>query len=240
MQPFPAIQIHAVQRRLLGHQNELLHPLLCQLSRLVDQFLHGYAAVSPPHLGDNAVGTVLVAPFRDFQIRIMAAGGEHPLARMHRHIQRIHDHGMLPAQRFLNGFSDIFIGSGSQHRIHLFDLLGDLLLVPLGKTSCHDQRLARAGFPVLRHLENGVDAFLLGIIDKAARVDDDHIRFRLIVRESVTAAAENPQHRLGIHQILVTSQGNKQYFHTNINSFTVSCKYISLLYHCLYTKVKFP
>ena len=68
---------------------------------------------------------------------------------------------------------------------------------------------------MLRHLQNGVDALFLRIVDKAAGVDDDDIRLIFIIghldRLSVKCAGipDHSKHEFRIYQILVTAKGYK-------------------------------
>ena len=66
--PLFPIQIHSIERGFLGNQNQLPDALLRQSPGLFKQLLHGNAPVVSPHLWDNAIRTVLITPFRNFQI----------------------------------------------------------------------------------------------------------------------------------------------------------------------------
>ena len=93
--------------------------------------------------------------------------------------------------------------------VHLGDLPLDLVLIALRETPGGDQRLDTAVFAQLCHLEQRIDALLLGIVYKAARVDDNRLRLRLIVRNRKSPLHQHPKHHFRIYQILVAAEGNK-------------------------------
>ena len=69
-----------------------------------------------------------------------------------------------------------------------------------------------ADFLVLGHFENGVDGFLLGRIDEAAGVDDEHVGLIGMRRELVPARGELAHHDFAVDQILGTAQADKTDF----------------------------
>ena len=61
--------------------------------------------------------------------------------RTHRGINAL-EHFRCPAtHNFFYSFTYSLVGCGSEDRVHLRDLVNDLLLVALRETSCDDQRL---------------------------------------------------------------------------------------------------
>ena len=52
--------------------------------------------------------------------------------------------------------------------------------------------LARTGLLVLRHLEDGVDRFLLGLVDEGAGVDDEDVGVGGIAGELMSACWASP------------------------------------------------
>ena len=75
---FP-VQIHAIYRRLLCYENQLLHALCCELLCLLNQPLHRNGTVASAQLRDDTVGAAFIAAFCDLQIGIMSAGRHHTL-----------------------------------------------------------------------------------------------------------------------------------------------------------------
>ena len=193
----------------------------CSASSLasVDQFLHGNAPVSPPHLGDNAVGTVLVAALpRSSDTHNGRRWSGIRLARLHpAHPVRDPQHAApLPPSASSTGFSDVVIGGGSQHRVHLGNLLKRSPPCTAGPGSL--PRSAPCTLPVFRY--SAISRMVLMLSSLASLIKQQVLT--TITSASVSssvkcnpAPAETSPASLGIHQILVTSQGNKQYFHTN-------------------------
>ena len=63
------------------------------------------------------------------------------------------------------------------------------------------------------HVQNVVDGFLLGALNKAAGVDDDHIGLYVLRGDLVAGHDQLVQHNLGVHLVFRTAKGNKSYLH---------------------------
>ena len=71
---------------------------------------------------------------------------------------------------------------------------------------------ARPGLLVLRHLQDGVDGFLLGGIDEAARIDDDDVGVGRVRRQLVARGGQLAHHDFGIDEVLGTAETDKSNF----------------------------
>ena len=208
-----SVKIHPVQRRLLSHQDQFPDTPLCQPGSLLYQTLHRHTAITAAHFGNDTVGAVLITPFRNLQISIMAACRHHTIHTCQRFLLQAPVTVMPdPLTDFLQSQYDLVDRHGTDNGIHLRDFLLDFFPVTLGETPRHNQPLNGPALPQFCHLQNGIDAFFLGIVDKAAGIDHHHIRFPLVIGKLISVLQKHPQHHLGIHQILVTAERYKQYF----------------------------
>ena len=122
--------------------------------------------------------------------------------------------GCGPADRL----DDVGDFAGAEDGVDLGDLGAKLVTVPFRETARHNQALAGAVFLVPRHLENGVDRLLFGGVDERARIDHEHVRALSVARQLVPGFLRQPQHDLGVHEILRTPEGNQANFQfTNSN-----------------------
>ena len=116
------------------------------------------------------------------------------------------------AQFAMHGFQDAFHFAGSHDRVHFRHLSENLVAVAFDEASCNDKFFRRAEFFVLRHLENGVNGFLLSGFNEAAGVDHKHVGFVCARRQFVTIARKNAHHHLAIDKVLGASQADKSDF----------------------------
>ena len=211
-QRFMSVDILPVYRSLLRHQNQFFHTLIRKRLRLLQQTFHRNAPVRSPHLRNNAVSAVFIASLRYLQISKMATGGQNTLFIRKRFFVQT----MIAVLRFSNkssiqNFWKLFDCGSTDHGIHLFDFLPDLLLISLCQTSRHNEHFYLPAFLQFRHLQNGVDTLLLGIPDEAAGIHDCGVRLVFVIRKAVAVLCQHTEHPLGIHQIFITSQRLEQY-----------------------------
>ena len=98
---------------------------------------------------------------------------------------------------------------GSQDFIHLRDFRLYFFFITLCKTAGYNQRLQLPAFFQFRHLQDGINAFFLGVSDKTAGIYHCRLGFRFIIRKGMPAFSQHSQHHLGVHKILIAAQGNK-------------------------------
>ena len=154
---------------------------------------------------------MLAAPFRDLQIGVMSARGDDPVRVCQwKCIQVFGGNLPFPFQSLLDCPDNLRICRCAKDRVYLRDLIKDLLLVTLCQASGHDQSLQPALFLILRHLQNGLDTFFFCVMDKTTGIDDDHIRFLLIIHHLISFFCKKPQHHFRIYQIFVAAKRNKQ------------------------------
>jgi hypothetical protein len=112
-----------------------------------------------------------------------------------------------------DGLDDLRDFAGPEHRVDLRNLRLELLSIPLRHAAGDDEPLALAGLLQLGHLENGVDRFLLRLVDERARVDDEHVGVGGVARELMTGLLGEPKHHLGVDEVLRAAEGDHSNLH---------------------------
>ena len=200
----------AVAGGILGHENKLPDPLLCQGADFGQNLLLPAAAVGPADQGDGAEGAAVGAALADAHIGGIGGGSQHPAVL---EIAEIILAGGDPLsfQGPADEAGELAVLIDAQEQINLRNLLEKILFVPLGQAACHHQQAAAAGFLELGHFQNGIDGFLLGGLDEAAGVDHEDIRLFGIGGEQKAVLLQEAQGRFGIHPVLVAAQGDDAY-----------------------------
>ena len=90
--------------------------------------------------------------------------------------------------------------------------LADIAAIALHQAAGDDQLLGAADFLVLGHFEDGVDRLLLGGIDEAAGVDDEHVGLIGMRRELVAFGDELAHHDFTIDEVFGTAQTDETDF----------------------------
>ena len=103
--------------------------------------------------------------------------------------------------------------AGPVDRVDLRNLFLELIAIALGHAAGDDELAAGGLLLELRHLEDGVDGFLLGAIDEGAGVHDEHVGLRRVGGDLVPILLGHAEHHLGIDEILGAPQGDKSDLH---------------------------
>src|SRR6266568_8317091 len=87
--------------------------------------------------------------------------------------------------------------------IHLWNILADLIAVPLHQAARNDQPLSLAAICnlVLDHLQNRIYRLLLGRVDKTTGVDDENLRVLGTRGKLPASAMQQAHHDFGIDQV---------------------------------------
>ena len=149
----------------------------------------------------------MIAAFRDLDVRSVFRCRND--ARRKVVIQKCRWLRRQHPQIAVHGFEDALDFACAYHGIYFRHLLQNLLAIALHQAACHNQFLCRAEFLVLRHLQDGLDGFLLRRFDEAARINHQHFRFIGPRRQFVPAARKNAHHHLAVHEVFRTSQTHK-------------------------------
>ena len=203
-----AVPVHPVARGVLGDDGQLRHAPVGQTLRLVHQLLHGLRHQVPPDEGDGAVGAAVVAPVAGPQKRPVGGRGQDPVRESAAKL------GQGSAQLLGQEPRQLLILPDSQQDVDLRQLFRQLLPIPLREAARGHQHPTAAPLLVLGHLQDGVDALLLGRVDEAAGVHDQHLRLLGVGGELIAGPPQQAQHPLRVHLVLGTAKADDAYVHT--------------------------
>ena len=128
-----AVEVRAVPGDVLRNDDQLLDPGRGQLRRLVQQLVHGTAAVLSPERGDHAVGAVVVAALSDPQIGVPRGGGQNALAALVGSVDIPQMAGFFALFHHLgDGRGNVAVAAGTQQAVHLRQLVENILFIALG------------------------------------------------------------------------------------------------------------
>jgi hypothetical protein len=103
--------------------------------------------------------------------------------------------------------------TGPQHRVNLRNLRHQLATVTLSHATGDDEPLALAGLLQLGHLEDGVNRFLLGLVDERAGIDDEDVGILRIAGQLMARLLGEPEHDLGVDEVLRAAEGDHSNLH---------------------------
>ena len=128
-----AVEVGAVAGDVLGNDDQLLHPGGGQLRCLVQQLVHGTAAVLATEGGDHAVGAVVVAALGDPQIGIPRGRGQNALTALVGGVDIPQMAGLFALFHHLgDGRGNVAVAAGTQQAVHLRQLMENILFIALG------------------------------------------------------------------------------------------------------------
>ena len=208
--------VHAVVGNVLRNEADFLHAGPDEGFRFTHHVLLGAAAVASPDHRDDAVGATVVAAFRYLDVGRMR--GSKAVARR------------VPVRNILAlAFNKIFIRSGPLHHlrddfrefgdlvradegVHLRQQGGQFLLEALGQAARYNQLLVfriSSALPGAHDVQNGVDGFLLGLVNESAGVDYHHVRQLRFRSHGHAGLLHVADHDFRVNQVLGAAQGNK-------------------------------
>ena len=204
-------QVRTVPGDVLGDHQQLLHPGVRQLLRLLQQSHHGAAAVLAPEGGDHAVGAVVVASLGDAEVGIPGGRGQDPLPILGGGVDVAQVAGPQArgTHHLVNGITDVAVAAGAQDAVHLRQFVQHVLLVPLGHAAGDQDLFHLAGALQLRHLQDVVDGLLAGGLQEAAGVHHHHIGTLRLGLDGVAGGLDGRHHLLAVHLVLGAAQGDK-------------------------------
>ena len=92
--------------------------------------------------------------------------------------------------------------------------LRKIIAEALRQATGNDQPLRRIRLrPQLGGIQDGVDAFLLGRVNKRTTIDNDNIRFAGFIRGFHAALQERPGHNFRIDQVFSAAERNQPHPH---------------------------
>ncbi|MBR6263775.1 MAG: hypothetical protein IKR05_11255 [Prevotella sp.] len=192
-----AVNVVAVIGQVLGDEDELLHALLGQTSRLFDEVVHRHGYMAATDERDGTESATAVAAFGDLEISVMLRGGKHTAAA----IVGLH---LLFQQVGSDEIDTLHTIEG----VHLVDFGLQVLLEPLREASRDIQLLDLALLTQLGIFQDGVDGLLLRITDEATGVDDDHIGTTFVVVTDHIAVFQQSGQMLRVDFVLGATEGD--------------------------------
>ena len=227
--------IDAVEGGVLRDQQQLLDAARRERARLADDRLRRTASIRAAQRRDDAEGALVVAALGDLDVGVMPRRREQTRrvrvvdvgrARLRRGRRGlgIGDWGLVgahevqrprfrPARSARDRADNLRHLAGAEHGVDLRDLLLQLIAIALRHAAGDDEPPAGAVFLVLGHFENRVDRLLLRRIDECARVDDDHVGVRRILRQLVPRPLREPEHHFGVDEVFRTTEGDEANLH---------------------------
>ena len=203
-----SVKVNAVAAGILGDDDKLLYAVLGKHPRLIEAVLQAAAAVSAPQGGDDAVGAAVVAALRDLQIGIVRRGSQHTAGLRQDGIDVAETADSLICKQSLHRRDDVVIAARSQDAVHLGHFPQNFLLIALRKAA-GDQDLTDDPLLLQRaHGQDIINGLALSRVDKAAGVDDNHIRALDAAQQLITGLLKQIHHLLRVDLVFCTAQGD--------------------------------
>jgi hypothetical protein len=194
--------VAAVVREVLRHEVDLAGPLELEQLRLAHHVGRRERAVPPAHQRDRAERAPVVAPLAHLEVpHARQVAAEDPHARVRR--ERL---GRQHAARGELRDEPVHL-AGAEEQVDLGQRLGEFRLVPLHHAADRDQRLAGAVGLELPGLHDRVDRLLLGRVDEAARVHQDHLGLGHVARRGGPVGDELGEVALGVDRCSCRTRG---------------------------------
>lgn len=219
-----AVEVFSVAGDVLRDDGQFFYTEFFQLFCFGNKILHGAAAESAADVGNGAVGTAVVAPLRDLEVRGIFGGGEYAVAAERDGILVVKA-GVACLGFSLGGGScpdsvhDVVQTADAEHRVHLGEFGEDFLAVAFRQASGNDDRLQVSVLFEPCDVENVVYGFFFRAFDEGAGIDDDDIRFGVLGGDFVSRLDDLVKHDLGIQLVLGATEGNKTDFHRDLTVF---------------------
>ncbi len=110
----------------------------------------------------------------------------------------------------------------AQHHVRFGNLLCQLLPVAL-RQAAGDHNTAQASPALLLgKFQDGVDALLLGVLNKAAGVDNHHLALGRVGAQLVFPAPQQGQQPLPVHLVFAASQGYHPHLYHKLPPFNIT------------------
>ena len=195
------IEVETIESKFLGDDKQFSHAPIHQLLCLLEDVLHGAAHMFACDDGNSAIGTMAVASLADFQIGIMPWCGYVASS-----VARVDDgFSKVGNELLVIEFPIVFINCG------YFFL--QLLTISLREAS-HDKEFPDSALLFgLRQFEDGIDAFLFGILYKTTCVHDHNLPLGVIavVNTFISIFLELLHENLAVDKILGATHGDNIY-----------------------------
>ncbi len=190
--------VDAVGRGVLRNHQQLLHPGLDQVLRLLQHLAHRAAHQIAAHAGDNAERTAMVAALGNLEVGVV----------LRREANALRRHEI--------GIGVVRLGAVRMHRLHhLFERMRSGHGQHVGMRLAHHVALCAeaAGHDHLavlgQRLADRIERLLDGGIDEAARIDHDQIGVLIAAGNTIAFRAQLSEDAFGVGRSLGTAEGDK-------------------------------
>ena len=199
--------VRSVAGGILRDQDMLAHAPGSQGPDFSEDIRFLPAAVRTADQRDRAEGVAVGAALSDPYIGGITGGGEHAVVlKIAEVILAAAD--AVSAQYLVQRVRQGGILVDAEEQIDLRQFLQQGLFIPLGQAAGDHQCAAAAGFFIFAHLDDGVDRFFPGGLNKPAGVDHQDIRLGRVRREDIAPVLQQAQCDFGIHPVFVAAEGN--------------------------------
>ena len=194
-------EIVAVAGGVLRDQRDFRHTARGQFAAFLDDAVKGARVVRPADEGDGAVAAAVVAAVGNFHVGGVGGRGQHALGV--KEAFAVADVAGAPSRLGLpHHFQQARVVRHAHEAVHLGHFAVEVVDVALGEAAGDEQLFEPARLLVLRHLENGLDGFLLGRLDEAAGVDEDDLRLGGVGDDLVARLFERSEDHFAVHAVL--------------------------------------
>ena len=205
-----AIDVHPVVGQFLGNDIKLLDTVAYQMAHFVENFLHRSTLVLSSYQRDSAISTMTITALADLNIGIVARCGNMTISFT----------SLKPFA--FKVFQKLFVIELAIPAIHLRYFLFQLCQIAFRQTA-HHKEFFDASFSLrLSKFQNGVNAFLFGIINKTTCINNDDFTLWIItIMSTMIAVSLHQTHQdLTVHEVLRASERNEidGFLHANKES----------------------
>jgi hypothetical protein len=162
---------------------------------------------------DDAERAFVVAAFRNLQVRGEKVAGLDARRLVHRGQQMrctgVRNRSHLRRFGAPQQFRQVEKIAGADENIDLRQFLAQFGAVALRKASGDHQPPTDAALFDLRCLQDGADGFLLGRLDKRARVHNQHLGVARVERDVEPRAHQGTEHQLAVSEVFGATQSQK-------------------------------
>ena len=204
------LHVHAIGRCVLADDQQLLHAAFKQGLGFLEHIAHRARNEVAAHGRDDAEGAAVVTAFADLQVRIVARRElDARLAKSagHQIEERVVRLGQVGVYRLHHLLRGVWAGDGEHTGVHVFDQIASAFAGACTQAA-RDDDLAVFG----QGFANGVQAFLHGIVNEPAGVDDDEVGALEGLGGFVALGAELREDEFGVRQRLGAAQADESDF----------------------------
>ena len=208
--------IHAVIGDVLRDEADFLHAGPDKGFRFTHYVLLGTAAVASADHGNDAVGAAVVAAFRYLDVGRVRRGKAVARRVPVRNVPAFSFNEVPVLYGPVHHLSDDFRQFGDLVRtdkgVHLRKQGGQFLPEALGQAARHDEFLVfriSPIFPGTHDVQNGIDGFLLGLVNESAGIDHHYVREFRFRSHGHAGFLQVADHDFRVNQILGAAQGNE-------------------------------